>query len=313
MIVFPKDASEAAAYVGRVRAGSTDLHERRRLGLADGDLVDLRDVEGLDQLGAYEGGLAIGAKVRIAELAAHLEGSPFGGLGAAAGGLATPEIRAVATVGGNLLQQTRCWYYRNPDLDCLRKGGTDCPARSGDHRYHACFGTGPCIAVHSSTLAVALLGLDARVEIEGADDRSIDVLLGRGWKPSEPEPLEPGAVLTRVVVPAIEPGHRAAYVRSTSRARAEWPLVEAFAALVVQADRITSARVCVGAVANVPLRLPAVESALRGQPARADVVEAAAARASEGATPLPMTEYKLPLVTATVADVLQRALVETPS
>ena len=366
MIDFPKTATEAAALADEdavVRAGATDLHERRRLRIAEGHLVDLRDVAGLDAIEVEPDRVRIGARVTIADLGAHAEvRRALPGLAAAASGLATPEIRAVGTVGGNLLQHPRCWYYRHPTAPCLRKGGHRCSARGGDHRYHACFELaargeplvsserrqrrprqgakralvghkqpmrnaasvdaggvmasrgvhhglpGACVAVHASTLAMVLLAHDARIEVEGGEHRDIDRLLGDGWMPSAPAPLEPGSILTHVDVPVPEQPERAAYFRAIARARAEWPLVEAYVRLRVDGPRIADARVVVGAVANTPLRLPDVEAALVGRDASPDTLAKAAALASKGASPLPMTHYKVALLEDTVLEVLERAL-----
>lgn len=312
MIDFPKTSTEAAALVGRgsvARAGATDLHERRRLRIAEGRLVDLRDVAGLDAIDVEPDRIVVGAKVTVAELGAHRDvRRVLPGVAAAASGLATPEIRAVGTVGGNLLQHPRCWYYRHPTAPCLRKGGHQCSARAGDHRYHACFEQGACVAVHASTLAMVMLAHDAEVEIEGGADRTLDELIGDGWTPSGPWPLEDGSILTRVSLPIPAVPERAAYFRTIARARAEWPLIEAYARLRIEDGRIVEARVVVGAVANTPLRLPDVEAALTGADAELDVLAKAAKLASRGASPLPMTEYKVPLLVDTVHEVLERAL-----
>src|SRR5690606_21083944 len=176
-----------------IRAGGTDLVERRRLRLAPGSLLDLRDLEGLDTVEWDPSGAAtVGAKVRIAQTAAD-EGlsRAYPGLCAAAGALATPQIRAVATLGGNLLQANRCWYYRNPDERCLKSGGSTCLAREGDHLYHACFDLGPCACVHPSTLGMALLAYEASVMVHGAADRTIEALYGDGSDATRDHRLEP--------------------------------------------------------------------------------------------------------------------------
>ncbi|HET6584690.1 MAG TPA: FAD binding domain-containing protein [Nannocystaceae bacterium] len=313
MIVFPTSLQQAAGETGVVRAGGTDLHERRRLRLADGPVVDLRDVAEAREIAVRAGGEAdIGALVKIAALAADpriVAGYPA--LAEAAGGLATPQIRAIATVAGNLLQRNRCWYYRAPEANCLKKGGDRCAARAGDHLYHACFDLGPCVSVHPSTLATALLAYDASVEIVGGAGRTVAALLGDGHDSTRDHALEAGALVSAIVVPAPRANERSAYVRTISRARAEWPLVEAVARLGVEKDAITWAAVSVGGVAPVPLRLATVEKALVGQPARDETFPDIAALARERTEPLPMTGYKVDLLEATVLEVLERALART--
>jgi xanthine dehydrogenase YagS FAD-binding subunit len=321
MIRFPTSLSELEApseggVLPVVRAGATDLSERRRLRMAQGPLLDLRDLPGLDAIEWDAAGAAtVGAKVRIAQAAAdEVLARAYPGLCAAAGALATPQIRAVGTVGGNLLQANRCWYYRNPDATCLKKGGAACLARAGDHLYHACFDLGPCACVHPSTLGMALLAYEASVMVHGeAAERTVEALYGDGSQVDGDHRLPPGAVLTHVVLPPPRPREQAAYFRAISRARSEWPLVEVLVRLVVDDGTVSFARVTMGGVAPVPLRLPRVEAALVGQPASAATFAEAAAIATEGAKPLPMTAYKVPLVEGTVLETLERASHATPS
>lgn len=320
MIRFPTSLSQIEAPgkgdVPVIRAGSTDLSERRRLRMAAGPLLDLRDLPGLDTIEWDGTGAAtVGAKLRIAQVAAdEALARAYPGFCAAAGALATPQIRAVGTLGGNLLQANRCWYYRNPDEKCLKKGGAACLARQGDHHYHACFDLGPCACVHPSTLGMALLAYEASVMVHGeGGDRTVEALYGDGSVATGDHRLEPGALLTHVVLPPPRPREQAAYFRAISRARSEWPLVEVLVRLVVDDGKVSFARVAMGGVAPVPLRLPEVEAALVGKPAEAETFAAAAAIATDGAKPLPMTEYKLALVEATVLETLERASHASPS
>lgn len=225
----------------------------------------------------------------------------------ACGALATPQIRAMASLGGALLQRTRCWYYRNPAFDCFKKGGSACPARSGDHRYGILFDRGPCAFPHPSTPGLVLLAYEADVSIAGGARRSISALYGDGSDPRHDHTLAEGEILSQVHLPAPLKDERAAYFRAISRARAEWPLIEAVVRLQVDGERISFARVAVGGVANIPLRLPQVEAALLDQPAVEATFAAAAKLALEGAQPLPMTGYKLALLEGTVYETIDRA------
>lgn len=311
MIVFPTTIEDAATGKrdAEIRAGGTDLQERRALRIATGDVVDLRDVDGLDELTVKDGELHVGARTRLQVLADHGEvQSRFAGLAEAAGGLANPQIRRVATLAGNLLQRPRCWYFRNPEVHCLKRGGSECFARAGDHHYHSCFDLGPCVAVHASTVGMALLAHDAKVTLAGGTTISVAELYGDGKDPRREHTLEPGTLVTGVVVPRPLAGERSAYFRAIARARAEWPLVESLVRIAVEKDTITHAAVAVGAVAPIPMRLPLVEAALVGKPADASTLQAAAAKAREGAKPLPMTGYKVDLLEATVLETLERAL-----
>jgi xanthine dehydrogenase YagS FAD-binding subunit len=301
---------DAMRTLGEYRAGGTDLQQRLRSGVSTGPPIDLGSLPGLDRVDWDKTGAArIGALVPIAALASDPRlAAAYPGLAYAAGALATPQIRAVATLGGNLLQRSRCWYYRHPAISCLKKGGDDCPARGGNHLLGVCFDRGPCVAPHPSTLGMALLTYEAQAEVAGGSDRLVAALYGDGSDGRHDHQLGEREILTGVLMPPPLTGERAAYFRATSRALAEWPLVEAVVRLVVTGDAIEVARVAVGGVAPVPLRLEPVEEALTDRPASPDVLEQAASLAATDATPLPMTGYKVDLLTATVFETLRRAL-----
>ena len=308
---FPTTLEEAVALPGLRRAGGTDLEERRRSGRAAGDVVDLSRIPGLSGVDVDRGGARIGALTRLSDLAIHPQlREAYPALAATAAGLATPQIRAVATLGGNLLQATRCWYAR-AGVSCWKTGGEGCPARDGDHSPGVVFPAGGCVWPHPSSLAMALLLYDARVEVHGGADRTVAELLGDGSDPRRDHLLEPQAVLTAVRLPPPTPGERAAYRRATWRELAEWPTVEAACRLVVEDGVICFVRVAAGAVAPTPRRLTAVEEALLSRPPTP--IEEAAAAATEGARPLPLTRYKLEMLPALVADVLEAAMAGEPS
>lgn len=306
----PSTIEEARQATGEYRAGGTDLQQRLRSGVSPGPPVDLVELPGLDHVEWDERGAArIGALVPIATLAGDSRlAAAYPGLTEAAAALATPQIRAAGTLGGNLLQRNRCWYYRHPDISCLKKGGEHCPARTGNHLLGVCFDLGPCVAPHPSTLGMALLAYGAEVEIAGVGSRPVAALYGDGSDGRRDHQLSGHEILAEVLMPRPLDRERGAYFRATSRALAEWPLVEAVVRLVVTGETIEFARVAVGGVAPIPLRCEGVEEALTGRPASADVLEQAATLAASGATPLPMTRYKLDLLTGTVRETLDRAL-----
>jgi xanthine dehydrogenase YagS FAD-binding subunit len=286
------------------RAGGTDLSERRRSGISAGPIADLRPTASMRRIAWSKGGGAkIGASVTVAEIASDPRlGAAYAGLTAAANGLATPQIRHLATIGGNLAQKTRCWYYRNPGIGCLKKGGSDCPARGGNHLYGVIFDSGPCVAPHPSSLAAALLAYEATVTTDRRKRITISQLLGSGG--TSDNTLEPGETITGVELPPAAEGERARYKRAIGRAYAEWPLVEIVVRVVVANGRFEFARLAAGGVAAVPLRLEAAERAMMGKAASAGTIEHAAAEARTGANPLPMTAYKLDLLEGLLRDVL---------
>lgn len=303
----PTTVADAVATGGVFRAGGTDLQGWVRHDDPAPPIVDLTALGELTRITHdADGGSTVGALVTIADAATGLaDRHPCVALTAA--GLATPQIRAVATVGGNLVQRTRCWYFRHPDVSCFKSGGTGCPARDGDHVLGVVFDRGPCVHPHPSSLGMALLAADAEVTVEGRGRLAVGDLWGDGSDPARDHLLGDGELLTHVRLPAPWPGERAAYHRAISRFEAEWPLVEAVARLVVDEGVVTWAAVAAGGVAPVPLRLPAVADALRGRPPTADVLRAAATVAAAGAAPLPGTRYKVDLLVGVVLEVLERA------
>ncbi|HHC07214.1 MAG TPA: hypothetical protein ENK55_00645 [Actinobacteria bacterium] len=304
----PSTLDEALAAAGTPRAGGTDLGERRRAGRHRGPVVDLLGIPDLDDLRIDDGGARLGALVTLDRLATHPElARRYGALTAAVGALATPQVRRMATLGGSLLQATRCWYAR-AGVSCHRTGGDTCPARDGDHRFHVIFDLGPCAAPHPSTTAMALLVYEATVEVAGGEDRTVAELLGDGTDPTRGDTLGTGELVTGVRLGPTDPGEATAYLRATSRLLAEWPLVECAVRLRLDGGRIAAAAVAAGAVAPIPLRLGAVEARLVDGPPDPDRLEAAAAAAADGAAPLPQTGYKVELLRRTVLATLRRAV-----
>jgi xanthine dehydrogenase YagS FAD-binding subunit len=297
-----------AMQAGEFRAAGTDLSERRRSGVSTGPLIDIAAAP--DMIGmhwAADGSLRLGAFSTIAAIAADPRiGAAYPGIAASAQGLATPQIRHLATLGGNLAQRSRCWYYRNPHIACLKKGGSDCPARSGNHLYHVVFDLGPCVAPHPSTMAAALLAYEAKVTTDRRNSLTIGDLLGDGSDGTADNALQPGEMIKSVTLPAPLQGERALYKRAISRTYAEWPLVEVCARAVIKDGAFQFVRLAAGGIAPVPLRLNAAEMALQGKQASASVIAEAARQATSGARPLPMTGYKLDLLRGVVRDLLER-------
>lgn len=297
-----------ATEMSELRAAGTDLSERRRSGVSRGPVVDLvASPETTGIAWGANGAARIGASTSIASVAADAAIiRAYPGLAAAAGGLATPQIRHLATVGGNLAQRSRCWYFRNPHFDCFRKGGSECPARAGNHLYGVAFDLGPCVAPHPSTLAAALLAYDATVTTDRRSGLSIPDVLGDGTYAASDHVLAAGEVIRSIhLLPPLE-GERAFYKRAISRTHAEWPLAEVVVRAVVAAGKFDAVRVTAGGVAPVPLRLSAVEHAATGAAANAATAASAAQLAVAGANPLPMTTYKLELLQGLVRDLLER-------
>jgi xanthine dehydrogenase YagS FAD-binding subunit len=300
--------TSAAMAIAEFRAAGTDLSERRRSGVSTGPLVDIAAAPDLTSMrwGA-DGTLRIGAFTTIAAISADPAiAAAYPGAAAAALGFATPQIRHLATIGGNLAQRSRCWYFRNPHIACLKKGGTDCPARSGNHLYGVAFDLGPCVAPHPSTMAAALLAYDATIITDRRSALTIGEFLGDGSNGAADHALAPGEMIRSIELPAPVPNERARYKRAISRSYAEWPLVEVCVRAVIKDGAFQMIRITAGGIAPVPLRLTASESVLQGKPAIAAIIASAARQATAGAKPLPMTEYKLDLLEGVVRDMLEQ-------
>lgn len=299
-----------------LRAGGIDLIDRMKEGLdAPAALIELRGLEGGDgevmrALGPDQEGLQVGALVTLAQLAAHEGfGAARAALREAAGSAATPTIRNAATLGGNLLQRPRCWYFRHADLSCLKKGGSACLAVAGENRYHAILGGGPSFIVHPSTLACALAALDAQVELRGPSPRTLpilDLFVTPKEDPAREHVLLPGEVLVRAILPPAPAEQRSGYAAVKEKQSHDWPLAEAAVKMSLKSGVMSDVRVVLGHVAPIPWRSQAAEAALEGKPASEAVFAEAAKAALEGARPLRDNAYKIPLAQGLLREVLHR-------
>jgi xanthine dehydrogenase YagS FAD-binding subunit len=285
-----------------LKAGGVDLIDHLKEHLAEPPrVVDLKSIPGLDQITAEaDGGLRLGPLATLAKVAAHAgvqKSHPA--LAQACGEAASPQIRNLATVGGNVLQRPRCWYYRLESYRCLKKGGTLCYAIGGENRYHVIFGGGPSYAVHPSNAAVALTAFGASFVLEGAKGpRTVpaaDFFVLPGKDPERESLIEPGEVLTEIRVPAAA-GTRSLYDEVRERAAFDWPLVSVAAVVRQEGGRVAEARVVLGAVAPIPWRSARAEQALVGKPLDEAAATAAASAATFGAVPLSDNGYKVGLV-----------------
>ncbi len=282
-------------------AGGTDLLTRYKVGLADPEhVVDIKTSDLPAGIERVDGGWRIGALATLAEIEDHEElAADLPMIGDAVAQAATRQLRHRATVGGNLLQQPRCRYYRSEDMTCWFAGADTCPARDGRNEHHAVFQTGTCVAVQPSDLASALVAADATVAIRGDRHRSIavaDLLAPPTDDRRALHVLRTGEVVESVTVPAV-PGRRSSYRKAMNRSA--WEFALAGVAVVVGTDddgRVEHASVVASGVAATPWRLTASEDALRGRALDDDAIAAAADAATDGAEPLAENRYKLTLL-----------------
>ena len=290
-----------------VFAGGTDILGEIKEGTASpAALVDITGIDGLDSIEQSHEGTSIGSLVTLATIAEDPEiGGAYPALSQAAASVATPQIRNVGTLGGNLCQRPRCWYYRSPQFDCLKKGGDTCFAISGMNRYHAILGGDGCHIVHPSDTAVALLALGASVEIFGAHGLrrvpAAQFFVGPDKVMLTETVIDTADILTRVLLPPPLDGARSIYLKAKERQAYDFALASVAGYLVVRDGTIADAHFALGGVAPVPYPLPAVSDAIRGV-STDDVDPAALGRlAVHGAQPMSDNGYKVRLASNLVA------------
>jgi xanthine dehydrogenase YagS FAD-binding subunit len=296
-------------------AGGTNLVDRLKVFLDIPDrLIDISRL-GLTQIDATpEGGVRIGALATNTAVADHpriRRDYPLLARAILAG--ASQQIRNVATVGGNVLQRTRCPYYYDTAFACNRRQpGSGCPALQGLNRTHAILGASDrCVAVHPSDMAVALAALDAVVEVASVRGQR-QIPFGElhrlpGDAPQRETTLEPGELVTGMLLPPLPLAKTGVYLKLRDRASYAFALVSVAAAVEIQQGRIQTARLALGGVAPKPWRSPSAEAFLQGQPATANIFRQAAALALQGAQPLAHNGFKIPLATQAI----ERALTQS--
>ncbi len=312
------EAVEVLSASCRPLAGGTDLIARMKADLTAPDkLVNLKtipELHDIDERG--DGGarpLRLGAMVTLAQLAAHpavRTRTECAVLYQAILQSASPQLRHMATLGGNLMQEPRCWYYRNRLTFCWRKGGRLCYAYRGENKYHVLLAGGPCYAVHPSDPAVALLAMNASLHLVGpAGERTVS--LGEFYHPPDRETravtdLATDELITDVLVPKPSAGTRGVYVKVAGRAAWDFALAAVAVQAVVQDGVLRSSRVALGGVATIPWRAPQVEQVLAGQPLSEAVIDRAAEAVVADAQPLSDNGYKVDLLRGVLCEALDR-------
>jgi len=300
-----------------LKAGGVDLLDLMKEGLlSPRRVVNLRAMPDLSAIIEEPGGVVrIGSMVTLARLAEHpLIRTRYRAVAEAAGQSASPQIRQMATIGGNLLQRPRCWYFRSLHHHCVRKGGEACFAFAGENEYHAIFGHNGCAIVHPSTAATALVAFDVRVELAGPDGRKRVVALEDFFLTPEQDierenDLKPGEILTAVLLPPLKRGTRSAHLRQGELASFDWPLADVAVVLDLGAGSVCErASVVLGAAAPVPYRAKGAEKILAGKAINDGAARDAAHAALAGAMPLSRNAYKLPMFEALVRRALLSAL-----
>ena len=298
-------ARELVADHGAYLAGGNDLLGLLKDYLVPGPniLVNIKSLPGLNKIERGEKTWTIGALVTVAEIERDAEiAKVFPGLHDAAAEIASPQIRNVATVGGNLAQHSRCWYFRQRDTVCLKKGGDLCYARNGENRYHSLFTGNDCISPVVSSLATTFAALDATAIVlrDGKETRmSMAELYQKAWKePTAHNSLNPGDLILRVEIPTAR--SRSAYLQVSDKHTFDWALVSCAAAANVVGGKLNQPRVALGSISPVPHQVEAANDFLDGKTLDDATASQAADLILKDAKPLEHNGYKVPMAHALI-------------
>jgi xanthine dehydrogenase YagS FAD-binding subunit len=307
-----EDVLKALGPTSRPYAGGTDLLPLMKADLfAPAKLVDVKRAlkAGIE---AGQDGLIVGALTVLDDLEKDSSiKADYTALAEAAAAAASPQLRNMATIGGNLLQRPRCWYFRNPRVHCWLKGGERCAAEEGENRHHALFGGGPCHAVHPSDPASALVALNAEIRVRGSRGERVLPVEEFFALPAEGRRVETvldeDELVLSVRLPPPAPGTRSTYLKAMERKAWTFALAGVAAALRLSEDgKVLDARIVLSGVAPIPWRCFDAEKVLLNATINPHVIRETANACIQGASPLMHNGYKLPLVEALVGRALER-------
>ena len=283
-------------------AGGTDLLGEIKDEIIEPEVVvDLKSISDLSYIKNEKDGVRIGALTSIAELAENpMIRHDYQGLHEAANSVATPQLRNLGTVGGNLCQRPRCWYYRDPQLLCQKKGGFECYAYTGRNKYHAIFGGGPCYIVHPSDLAPALISLDAEISISSPNGEKTLPLADFYILPvvdvRKENILGANEVVKEIKIPPAKNGEKSTYYKLKERGVWDFALVSVAVKGTVAGDIFKDIKIVLGGVAPVPWRLEKAENIIKGRKVTEQLLRRAAREALKDARPLKENEFKKELI-----------------
>jgi xanthine dehydrogenase YagS FAD-binding subunit len=318
--VKPMTVAEAVRELGRswadakILAGGIDLLGELKEGIiAPQRIVNIKGISGLRYIRFSEKeGLRLGALVTLEEIETHqVIRQRYTALAEAAHSVGTPQIRNVGTIGGNLCQRPRCWYYRDEHTKCLKKGGPMCFAYNGENKYHAILGGGPCYIVHPSDCAPALIAFRASVTVVSPRGQRTVPLEEFFVLPSRrldhETILEPDEIVTEIQVPAPAPNTRSTYLKFKERDSHDFAIVGAAVVMRLKGKVCEDVRIVLSGVAPIPWRSPEAEAVLKGKAITPELAEQAGKAAVAKAQPLSQNAYKVPLTQAIVKQAILRA------
>ncbi|MDT7894470.1 MAG: xanthine dehydrogenase family protein subunit M [Armatimonadota bacterium] len=318
--VKPATVADAVGELGRswadakILAGGIDLLGELKEGIiAPQRIVNIKGISGLRYIRFSEKeGLRLGALVTLEEIETHqVIRQRYTALAEAAHSVGTPQIRNVGTIGGNLCQRPRCWYYRDEHTKCLKKGGPMCFAYNGENKYHAILGGGPCYIVHPSDCAPALIAFRASVTVVSPRGQRTVPLEEFFVLPSRrldhETILEPDEIVTEIWVPTPAPNTRSTYLKFKERDSHDFAIVGAAVVMRLKGKVCEDVRIVLSGVAPIPWRSPEAEAVLKGKAITPELAEQAGKAAVAKAQPLSQNAYKVPLTQAIVKQAILRA------
>ncbi len=321
-----KAASEALRQKpegAKILAGGVDLLTEMKERIIEPErLVNIKTIPGLNGIKLDRKGLTLGALVTLATIERHekIQGA-FTALAEAARSVASPQIRNVGTLGGNLCQRPRCWYYRDETIKCLKKGGSRCYAADdlAENKYNAILGGGPSYIVHPSDCAPALIALGAQIRYGNGEGEPRTVSAEEFFVRPQDDPttetiLQPGEILTEVFIPTPAPGTRSTYIKFKEKDSFDWAISAVAVSAVTGSDgTVKDVRVVLGGVAPVPWRSKEAEAVLKGKKFSTALANEAAEAALKNARPLSKNGYKVPLTRVLVRRALEEVLGDKPA
>jgi xanthine dehydrogenase YagS FAD-binding subunit len=305
---------KAAASSVVFKAGGIDLLDLMKEGLVNpSTILSITNIPGLNKIeGDEKSGIKIGANTTLAEIEENaIIKSAYLALHQAVAHAGTPQLRNTATLGGNLAQRTRCWYFRSLEHECYRKGSGTCFAQKGENEFHAIMKNQTCASVHSSSVSTALMAFNAKVLIAGADGKTKEVEMDKFFVHPEENSknesiLQANELITHILIPPLKPGTKSWYIKQGARESHDWAIADVAVVAQMNGNTCTNAEIVLGAAAPIPIKVSDAAKLLQGKVVNESIAKSAGSAAMKGATPLAGNSYKVPVFKA----IVQRAILK---
>ena len=299
-----------------MKSGGVDVLDLIKEGMIEPKrIVNIRNIPGLGDIHYDDNeGLKLGANVTLAEIEeSDLIKKNYLALHQSVASAATPQLRNMATLGGNIAQRTRCWYFRSSEHPCFRKGGETCFARNGENENHAILNNGSCVSVHASSISTALMALDASVSIANSEgeEKIIPIeefFVSPGEDSSRENILKADEIITSIKLPAPEGGSVSYYIKQGVRKSYDWSIADVAVRMKMNGSKCEKASIVLGSAAPVPIRSNYAERILNGSRINEQVAQSAAEASMSRARPLSKNGYKIPLFKAILKEAILNAV-----